>query len=306
MASVSSRSRRARSQPERRRSRALRRQQLGRHGRRDQAGRNVEPADVHARGAAQHHSRHPGADGRDRHRPRPARLLPRDPSARRRGPRPVRRRHVRLAGRPAAGRLAAEPRRRRRTRPQHRRDRLALPRRRPALRPHGDVPRRQARRRLGLDRQRRPHPRHVHGPGGRQVRLGRLAAREQLLRRRPADLPRQHRARLHAGRPAAARLDEGRSPLPDRRREHQPDRQAARHGPEARGGRLPEHELRGAADGAHARTRPRSTSRSRSSTASSSTTSPRTGSPASPTCRTRSRDSRARSTCSTPRTTASP
>ena len=41
------------------------------------------------------------------------------------------------------------------------------------------------------------------------------------------DLPRQHRARLHAGRPAAARHDEGRSPLPDRRRAHQPDRRSS-------------------------------------------------------------------------------
>ena len=87
-------------------------------------------------------------------------LLPRDPAGDRRGPRPVRRRHVHLQGRAPAGRLAAEPRRRGRDRPEDRRDRLALPGRRPALRPHGDVPRRHAGRRLGLDRQRGARPRH--------------------------------------------------------------------------------------------------------------------------------------------------
>ena len=40
------------------------------------------------------------------------------------------------------------------------------------------------------------------------------------------------------GRPAGGRLDQGRSLLPDRRREHQRDPRADRHGPEARGGRL--------------------------------------------------------------------
>ncbi len=65
------------------------------------------------------------------------------------------------------------------------------------------------RRRLGLDRQRRPHPRHQDRPRGRALRVRRLAAREHLLRGRLADLPRQHRPRLHArrhaGRPTRAR-----------------------------------------------------------------------------------------------------
>ena len=93
-----------------------------------------------------------------------------------------------------------------------------------------------------------------------RTRAGRSAGSPRATRRTrtttpptAAHLPRQHRDRLHADRPTGARHDEGRSPLPDRRREHEPDRQATRHGPEARGGRLPEHELRGAADGAHER-----------------------------------------------------
>ena len=49
------------------------------------------------------------------------------------------------------------------------------------------------------------------------------------------------------------RHEQGRALLPDRRREHQRDPRADRHGPEARRGRLPGHELRGAADGDLAR-----------------------------------------------------
>ena len=89
------------------------------------------------------------------------------------------------------------------------------------------------------------------------------------------DLPRQHRARLHPRRPAGVRYDQGRPLVPDRQCQHEPDHSADRHGPEARGGGVPEHELGGQADGAVAERESRSTSRSRSSTASSSTTSSR-------------------------------
>ena len=119
------------------------------------------------------------------------------------------------------------------------------------------------------------------------------------------DLPRQHRPRLHAGRPAAVRHDEGRSPLPDRRREHQPDHQADRHGPEARGGRLPEHELRGAADGALAGRAVRLLPGLVLPRLRRVRLRPGPGHPRREPARTRSRRCRASSTCSTPRTTAS-
>jgi hypothetical protein len=70
--------------------------------------------------------------------------------------RPVRRRHVHLAERQAAGRLQAEPRRRGRDQDQDGRGCVALPGRRAALGSHGRLPRWQACRRLGLDGQRRP------------------------------------------------------------------------------------------------------------------------------------------------------
>ncbi len=133
----------------------LRRQQLGGDRRRDPAARRL-PADR----ADQHHSRHRRADGRD----------PADP--------------VRLGYFLAIRELVGEGndqyvddmystndgRLLIVSRPSladvvaidiaSGEDRLALRRRRPALRPHGDLARRPARRRLGLDRQRRPHPRH--------------------------------------------------------------------------------------------------------------------------------------------------
>ena len=137
----------------------LRRQQLGGHGRRhlDQ-GRRVQDAHPH-----QHRPRLRRARRRDLREPGRPRLLPGDPRARRRGQRPARRRHVLDARRQAPGRLAPKlPRRRcapsRRSR--HRRDQVALPGRRPALRPHGGLARRQAGRGFGLDRKRRPPPRH--------------------------------------------------------------------------------------------------------------------------------------------------
>ena len=160
---------------------------------------------------------------------------------------------------------------------------------------------------LGLDRQRRPRDRHGHRHGGLALRVRRLPAREQLLGRRQADLPRQHRARVHAGRRARARRQQGRPLLPGRRRRDAPDPQAGRHGPEARGGRLPGHELGGAPDGAHARREARLPAglvlpRLRRVRPAS-----RTGCCASSTCRSarRRRRSGARSTCSTPPTTGS-
>ena len=83
----------------------------------------------------------------------------------RRGPRPVRRRHVLLPRRPLPLRLAAEPRRRRRLRPADREDRLALPGRGLPRRPHGDLARRPAPARLGLDRAQGPCHRH-RAPAG--------------------------------------------------------------------------------------------------------------------------------------------
>ena len=83
------------------------------------------------------------------------------------------------------------------------------------------------------------------------VPLGRPAAREQLLARRQADLPRQHR---HAStrRSTTPSLDatQGRAGLRDRRRAHaRRCSKTHRHGPEARRGRASGHERGGAADG---------------------------------------------------------
>ena len=243
----------------------------------------------------------------DRRRPARARVLHRRQPAHRRGPQPVRRRRVHLARRALPLRLAAQPRRRRRLRPRHAPDRLAGEGRRLPLRPHGDLARRPAAARLGLDRGQGPGHRHAARRDRRRVRLRRPAAREQLLRRRDADLPREHRQRLHpAGRQRAGRA-EGQARLSDRRRADVRDPQAHRRRRGARGQRLPGPELRRAADGAVARralrlpaallparlrrVRPRSPASRRGS----------------PTCRSppRPRRCRARATCSTPPTTAS-
>ena len=147
------------------------------------------------------------------------RLLPRDPPADRRGPRPVRRRHVHLERRPAADRLAAELR-----------GRVGI-----------DLDTGEIVWRFVVDGQRSDHM--AISPDGRQVavsastgnvvhildietgkevgplRVRRLAAREHLLRGREADLPRQHRPRLHARRPPQLDTTQGRALLPGRRRE---------------------------------------------------------------------------------------
>ena len=143
-------------------------------------------------------------------------------------------------------------------------------------RPHGDLAGRHAAARVGLDGAQGARDRHPHGRDRRQLRVRRPAAREQLLRGRHEDLPRQHR---HVFTPTD-------DPLLDATKG---DRwfeivdattlQVLRRidmGKKLAEAGYPEHELRGAADERRARTSGSCTSRSRSSTASSSTTSSRT------------------------------
>ena len=279
----------------------VRRQQLGRHRRRARSAKEPQ-----AGRPDQHHPGHPATDGRDQHGPGAPGLLPRHPAAGRRGPRPVRRRHVLDQRRAPADRFQAEPGRCRGDQPEHRAARLALPGGRPALRPHGDLARWHARRGLRVDRERRPHPRHPHGPGGGPIPLGRLAPREQLLRRRGADLPRQHRARLHPRGRAAART-RPRANATSRSSTRTPTGSSsgstwARSSSEAG---LPEHELRGQAHGALAEREVRLPPgvvlpRFRGVRLGPAPRHPRR-SPAEP----GPGNSRASSTCSTPRTTAS-
>ena len=167
-------------------------QQLGGHG------RPRGPAALQGPQAAEHRPRPRRADGRDPGRPGRARVLPRRPPAGRRGPRPARRRRLHVARRPPAVRVAAELRRRRRDPAAHRGDRLAHEGRGQPRRPHGALADRRPAARLGLDRPQGPRHRHPHGPHRRQLRVRRPAAREQLLGRRQAHLPRQHRHGLHA------------------------------------------------------------------------------------------------------------
>ena len=96
--------------------------------------------------------------------------------------------------------LAAELRRRGGDQPEDREIALANPDRRLPRRPHGAVPEREAAAGLGLDRERGRRHRHPDGRDRRADPVRRLAAREQLLERRQADLPREHRARLHRRR----------------------------------------------------------------------------------------------------------
>ena len=90
------------------------------------------------------------------------------------------------------------------------------------------------------------------------LRVGRDAAREQLHQGRLADLPREHRQGLHAGRRerlrpgedrSAARRPQGRPLVPDRAQLRLQDHPALGHGQGARRGGLPRHELGGAPDG---------------------------------------------------------
>ena len=169
----------------------------------------VDPHALEGPHAAEHRPRPRPAPRRDRRRSRRARLLQRQQPARRRGPRPVRRRRLHLARRAPSLRLAAEPGRRRRVRPRHAADRLAGEGRRLPLRPHGALAGRHAAARLGLDRRQGPRHRHARGAIVAEFPLRRPAAREQLLARRHADLPREHRQRLHAAGHAALDATKG-------------------------------------------------------------------------------------------------
>ena len=179
-------------------SRAVRRQQLGRHG-----GRR-RPAHVQAAHAHQHHPRPRERLAEIASRSRRARLLPRDPPAGGGGPRPVRRRHVLLPRRPAAFRLAARAsptssaidlRTRRSSGARSRR----LPRR-----PHGDLARRDA---LLVS----ASTAKVVDCSTRAPARSSAASRPATSRtrttspRRQRDLPREHRLGVHAARRAAVR-----------------------------------------------------------------------------------------------------
>ena len=153
------------------------------------------------------------------------------------------------------------------------------------------------------------------------------AAREQLLRRRQPDLPREHRQGLHTGRLRRARSGDrpgqGRPVVPGRPQQGLQDHAPLGHGQGAGGGRLQEHELRGPADGDLAgravrllpgvvlprlrRVRPEGQGphrRRRLHRRRQAGTSDRTRSPGSSRCPTASPTCRASSTSSTPRTTA--
>ena len=187
-------------------------QQLGRHRRRGAA------AQVQADRADQHHPRHRRADEGDPVGPGAVRLLPRDSRAGRRGPRPVRGRHVLLAQRPRAVRVAAEPRRRGRDQPAHAEDHLAHEGRRQPRRPHGDLAGRPARARLGLDRQGDRRDRHEDRP----IVAGSRAATSRTRTTSPATAgssTTRASGRCSRRRRPAARRHEGRARLRGHRRE---------------------------------------------------------------------------------------
>ncbi len=126
-----------------------------------------------------------------------------------------------------------------------------------ALGPHGDIAGRRELARVGLDGQQGAPARHGHRAQDRRVPLGRLPTREQLFEGRFADLPREHRPRLHPDRPVAdpaaradPRHDQGRAVRPGSERRHDAGARARRHGPEAGGGRLSGDGVRSPADGA--------------------------------------------------------
>ena len=137
----------------------------------------------------------------------------------RRGPRPAGRRHVHLERRAAADRVAAVVRRRGGDQPRDRRAGVAVPGRRTALGPHGDLAERAEARGQRLDREPRARAAGLRRQGARHLPVRWVAARERLHRRREADHARQHRLRLHADRPGPRRPGEGRAGLRDRRRE---------------------------------------------------------------------------------------
>ena len=269
--------------------------------------RDAEPADVHAHHAAQHHSRHRRADGRDPHGPRAARLLPRHPRADRRGPRPVRRRHVHA--RTTAGCWSSRGRASPTSiahRPQHRRRSSG------ASASTASAPTTWRSRPTARTSPSRPRP-GTSSTSSTRSRARRSAGSPRATRRTRTTTPPTADRIYHASiglvyTPAdQPQLDttQGRPPLPDRRREHQPDPEADRHGPEARGGRLPEHELRGAADGALAGRAVRLLPGLVLPRLRRVRLRPGPGHPGREPARTRSRRCRASSTCSTPPTMAS-
>ena len=189
---------------------------------------------------------------RDLHRTRSAWPTSCDPAGRRRGQRPVRRRHVHrpttdallIVSRPSLADVVGDQ-------PEHPPDRVAL-RGATASAPTTWPSRRTAStsrspRRPGTSStSSTPHTGREVGtfPSGDSPHENNYSADGKLIYHAsiglvytPADQP-------------AVRLDQGRSLVPDRRREHQPDPGADRHGPEARPGGIPEDELRGQADGA--------------------------------------------------------
>ena len=136
----------------------------------------------------------------------------------RRGQQPVRRRRLRLPRRALRVLLTAELRGC--GRDSHRLAQAGVARegRRVPRRPHGPLPGRQATAGLGLDRARDRRDRHPQAADRGAHPLGRLPAREQLLARRSADLPRQHRHGLLGHRRSLAGRDQGRAHLPGHRR----------------------------------------------------------------------------------------
>ena len=108
----------------------VRRQQLGRH--RDRGRRPHPQGDQ----ADQHHPGPSRGAARDLRGARPARVLPRDPAGGRRGPRPVRRRHVHHPRRQPGGGVPAELLRRGVDRPGHRQGRGRAADERLPHRPH--------------------------------------------------------------------------------------------------------------------------------------------------------------------------
>ena len=143
------------------------------------------------------------------------------PPARRRGPRPVRRRHVQLARR-ALTVYVSRPSLADVVGIDLRTQKIVwrVPMDRPARRPHGDLARRHAAARLGLDRRNVVHV--IDPQAGRKVGefpSGDSPHESNYSKDGKPDLPREHRARLHAGRPAGRRLDEGRPLVPGRRRQ---------------------------------------------------------------------------------------
>ena len=121
-----------------------------------------------------------------------------------------------------------------------------------ASRPHGDLEEREAAARLGLDGPEGARDQHAQGRHHAQLRVGRPAAREQLLRGREDDLPRVDRHRLHGHRRPRHGLDQGRPVVRGGGQRDVRGEEADRHGAEARGGGIPGPELRGPADGAGA------------------------------------------------------